>query len=315
MIPLASKPARSGILILAAVLIGFSGSVFCASPSLIITPVMQYEYAVKLWKEKDYPGARVEFKRFLHFFPESEKAPKARLHLALCLFGMKEYPEAARAFNEIILSDDPSDVPQEAYFYQSRALEKMGNPGYAQIVLQNFLKLTDDPATRDRIQFSLGRLFLTQAVKSVPGSLKKAEQAFRNISGDRAGTYRIDQYLAIIDRAGRAPKKDPALAGVLAGIPGAGFAYCGRYKDAFTTLLVNAGLLAAAYQAWDQGNEPLAGVIGFVEAGFYSGNIYGSISAAHKHNRAQTLQILDPALSIRPLLDRDKIGLMLDFDF
>jgi len=37
----------------------------------------------------------------------------------------------------------------------------------------------------------------------------------------------------------------------------------------------------------------LGGVITFVEIGFYSGNIYGSISSAHKYNRDQDRKLVD----------------------
>ncbi|WP_022663770.1 tetratricopeptide repeat protein [Desulfospira joergensenii] len=282
---------------------------------LVITPAMQYEYAVKLLNEKDYSAARVEFRRFLHFFPDSKDADRARFNMALCMFEMKEYYEAAKIFNTIILADSPDPVTGEAYFYQSRAFEKMGNMGYAQIVLQNFLKLAEDTPTRDRIHLSLGRIFLAEAADSVPGSLGKAKQAIMSISDSGAAAYGIEQYLDLIDQAERAPKKDPVLAGTLSIIPGGGFAYCGRYKDALTTLLINAGLMAATFKAWEDGNKPLAGVIGFVETGFYTGNIYGSISSAHKHNRAQTVKILSQTLSIKPALGHDEYGLLFDFEF
>lgn len=56
---------------------------------------------------------------------------------------------------------------------------------------------------------------------------------------------------------------------------------------------LNAGLGLAAWKAFEQDNPALGGVISFVGAGFYSGSIYGSVSAAHKFNHARKIEILE----------------------
>ncbi len=285
------------------------------SEPLVISPDMQYDYAVKLLTDKDFSTATVEFKRFLHFFPDSEKADHARFLLGACLVETQNFYEAARVFNDIILADKPGPVTREAYFYQSRAFEQMGNFGYAQIVLQNYLKLAADPDTKDRIHYQLGRLFLSMAAQGKDNALENAKNAFKAISLSGTVTYEVDHHLSLIQKAEQAPQKDPVLAGILSLIPGGGFAYCGRYKDALTTLLFNAGLIAGAFKAWDDDNKALAGVAGFVEAGFYTGNIYGSISAAHKRNKAQTVKILDQTLTLEPSLNQDEYKLMFKLDF
>ena len=44
---------------------------FAEEKQLIITSDMQYGYAQKLFNEQDYDTAQVEFKRFVHFFPDA----------------------------------------------------------------------------------------------------------------------------------------------------------------------------------------------------------------------------------------------------
>ena len=61
--------------------------------------------------------------------------------------------------------------------------------------------------------------------------------------------------------------------------------------------------IVAAWQAYDDGNEALAGVIGFVGTGFYSGNIYGSITSAHKYNKKKVADILSRHITIAPKVD------------
>jgi hypothetical protein len=73
--------------------------------------------------------------------------------------------------------------------------------------------------------------------------------------------------------------------------------------------------MAAAYKAYDNDNIALAGVIGFVETGFYTSNIYGSITSAHKYNLAQRLKVLDKEFSITSKIDPEKKGYELSFNF
>ncbi|MCP3871735.1 MAG: tetratricopeptide repeat protein [Desulfobacteraceae bacterium] len=270
---------------------------------LIITQDMQYAYANKLFDSKDFDTALVEYNRFIHFFPDSEHLDQAQFNIAVCKFYQKKYHDAARAFNQIIIKGKENDLTIEAFFYQSRSFINAGKTAYAQIVLQNFLKLTDDTDIKDRIYYNLVQLYLSESKKSIPGSLSLAQRYLQKISDTGAGKYNTDHYADLIFRAEHAPKKNPAAAGLFAIIPGGGFLYCGRYKDALVTFLLNAGLIVATYQAWDNDNEALAGVLGFVETGFYTGNIYGSITSAHKYNKAQILKILNTKFSITSRFD------------
>lgn len=288
---------------------------FALDNQLVITEEMQYEYAKSLFDKKDDETAMVEFKRFVHFFPESPRHDQARFNIAVCLFSLKKYHEAARAFNEIILDGRENEITKEAFFYQSQAFLNLGNIGYAQIVLQNFLKLVEDRETKDRIYFNLSRIHLADAKNGQITALASARNALSKISHAGAVTYHTDQYLDLITEAEQAPQKNPGAAGVFAIIPGGGFLYCERYHDALVTFLLNTGLMAAAYKAHDDGNDALAGVLAFVETGFYTGNIYGSISSAHKYNRAQTLNILNRDFSITSRFDPEKMGYEVSFNY
>jgi len=288
----------------------------CAQANqMIITPDMQFEYAEKLFAEKDYETAMVEYKRFIHFFPDSIIRDQARFKVGVSLFNLNKFNEAAKIFNEIIMEDKENEITKESFFFQSRAFMEMGNTGYAQIVLQNYLKLAKDMETKDRIYFNLAKIHLTQARNGKSDSLSLARNSLTKISRSGADIYNTDQYLDLVGKAEQESKKNPKLAGALAIIPGAGFLYCERYRDAFTTFLLNTGLLYAAYTAFENENKALAGVIGFVETGFYSGNIYGSISSAHKYNRAQTIKILSKEFSIIPGLDLKKNQYGLSFNY
>jgi len=287
-----------------------------AGKQLIITSGMQYDYAKTLFEDQDYDTAIVEFKRFIHFFPKNSQKEQAEFNIAVCLFHLKKYHDAARAFNDIIIKGRENNITKQSIFFQSQAFINLGNIGYAQIALQNYLKLvedTNDTDTKDKIYFKLAQIHLSEAKRAVPGALASARKYLLKISQSNADKYKTDQYLDLIVRADQVPKKNPTLAGLFAIVPGAGFLYCERYHDAFITFLLNAGLIAASFEAWDNGNQALAGVIGFVETGFYSGNIYGSISSAHKYNQAQTIKILGLDFAVTSNFDPVNKGYGLSF--
>ncbi len=264
------------------------------SPGMVITPNLQFSYADGLYQAGDHTAAQVEFKRFIHFFPDDHRTHEAKFKIAAALYQSGQYHEAAQGFNKIILYNGEEDeFTRDAYFLQSKAFAAMGNTGYAQLVLENYSKLTDDPQTRDRIYLELAKIHIRETRNLGTDSLDQAEKYLTLISPEGRSDNRVAYQLEAIDQVRASPRKNPTLSGILAIIPGGGFLYCERYKDAFITFCLNAGLMYAAYESFNNDNPALGGIITFVEAGFYAGNIHGSVSAAHKYNKTQQIKILD----------------------
>ena len=291
------------ILALAFLTLFFPQNLVAAETKLIITADMQFRYADSLYTTRDHGAAQVEFKRFVHFFPTDPRILEANFKTAMALYHAGLFHDAAKAFDQIIRREKESLYTLESYFMQSQAFMKMGNTGYAQIVLQNFLKLTDDPDTRDKIYHQLARIQIQASKNLGTDSLDQAEKYLSMISPVNAEKLGTDQQIKSIQKTKNAPKKNPVLSGLFAIIPGGGFLYCERYHDAFVTFCLNAGLMYAAYESFDRGNNALGGVITFVETGFYTGNIYGSVTAAHKYNKAQQIKILNREFNIAVKVD------------
>ncbi|OGR26128.1 MAG: hypothetical protein A2277_08265 [Desulfobacterales bacterium RIFOXYA12_FULL_46_15] len=289
----------------------------CEEKKILISSDMQIDYAESLFRNKDYDTAIIEYKRFLHFFPESRRLDQVKFNIALCLFEQKKYMEAAEAFNDIILKNPDSPHIGEAYFCQAHAFMNLGNMGYAEIVLQNYLKLAGDTKTKDRIYADLARLHLAKVKAFNPDSLTLAKEYLSKISPSGTHAKEAEKTMDLIQEAKKAPHKNPRAAGFFSIIPGAGFLYCERYQDALVTFLLNTGLMLAAYEAYDKDNTALAGVIGFVETGFYMGNIYGAVSSAHKYNQTGILKVLNRDISLVPKIDPEgkSLAMTLHFDF
>ena len=73
-----------------------------AQPGLFITADMQFDYALTLFEQKDFAAAQVEFKRFLHFFPQDPRHDRADYTAGVALFHSGQYYEAAKRFDSII---------------------------------------------------------------------------------------------------------------------------------------------------------------------------------------------------------------------
>ncbi len=57
----------------------------------------QFEYAESLFKEGDYYRAITEYKRFIFFFPEENKAEKCYFKIGQSYFKPKKWPDADEA--------------------------------------------------------------------------------------------------------------------------------------------------------------------------------------------------------------------------
>lgn len=303
------------IILLSVVFLSFLSGLGVAG-QLVINADMQFAYAKKLMADHDYETAVVELKRFQHFFPDNENSEDTVFYIGNCYYHLKKFHDAARIFNDIILTSDRDDLVSKSVFLQSQSFMKIGNKGYAQLVLQNYLKLTEDPDEKDRIYFHLAQIHFEEVTKNHNiDSLKPAQKYLSKISPANKDRYRVRYYQNLIFKAEHAPKKNPTAAGVFSVIPGGGFLYCERFHDAAVTFLLNTGLIAAAIQAWENDNKALAGVIGFIETGFYTGNIYGSIASAHKYNQAQIMNVLGHEMAVSPDFNPEKSSFGLTFNF
>ncbi|MDZ7664890.1 MAG: hypothetical protein U5K27_06095 [Desulfotignum sp.] len=278
---------------------------------LVISPDRQFAYADTLFQEQDFRTAEVEFKRFIHFFPRDSRVDEAEFKTGMALFYQEQFHEAARQFNRMIVNDPSLSRPhtKEAYIMQSRAFKQLGNLGYARVVLENFLKLTDDPDTRDLIHLDLAELHIQASRKPGTDEMDQALTILEKISSDGPLHAQKNDLTARIRAVQSLPEKNPTLAGIFAVIPGAGFLYTGRFHDAAAAFVVNTGLGLAAWKAFDQDNPALGTMVGLVGSGFYTGSIYGSVTAAHKHNHAQKIRILDRDFQLDAGLTPENPGL------
>lgn len=201
-----------------------------------------------------------------------------------------------------------------ARFTASRCYLELGDSRTAVAMLTRLAAETKDPEVADQAWYTIGWIHMDAL------DWKKARLAFDHISPPHRGTYNLPEIYAGLQAARELKSKNPRVAGVMALAPGAGFAYCQRYRDALIALVANGLVIWAAVDSFDNGNDGLGVLLSVLGAGFYGGSIYGSIACAHKYNRRQAHGLVerlkqDFKISLAPTVSQRGGFMMLTFRF
>ncbi|MDA3896566.1 MAG: hypothetical protein PF482_10505 [Desulfobacteraceae bacterium] len=196
-------------------------------------------------------------------------------------FHEKSYIQALNQFTHILDQKGTTDTGILSAFMISRSYQRIRNYAAAINNLIYLQQMADDKTLADKIFYQLGWLYLES------GDFSQARIAFSNISIANQGAYDTKKIHADLSASAEILQKNPLTAGILSIIPGGGYLYCGRYRDAFTAFLVNSALIYGAYECFNEDLYALGGMISALELGFYAGNIYGGVSSAHKFNLRQ----------------------------
>lgn len=245
---------------------------------------VQFEYADSLYAAGDFLMAAAEYKRFIFLFPGHIRVEEAAYNVGLCHLSARQYSRAVQSFKKIMLSYPDGLYKDQAQLRISEAYLDSNQAGAAITSLRNLAFATDDAGVRNEAYYRMGWVYIGM------GQWEQALTVFAEISQEGRNTYRLEDLSSALMKEPKMKQKSSTLAGTLSIIPGAGYLYCGRYQDALIALLVNGGLIWAAYEAFSNDLYALGSVITFVEIGFYAGNIYGSVASAHKYNRKNERQ-------------------------
>ena len=91
---------------LLAVLAFWALSAPVSASQIVIDSDGQFQFALQTLELGEYQRAVVEFERFIHFFPESEKVPRARYLIGAAYLKGKQYEAARKVLNELYESTD-----------------------------------------------------------------------------------------------------------------------------------------------------------------------------------------------------------------
>jgi tetratricopeptide (TPR) repeat protein len=259
-----------------------------AETTVTVEADRQFQYAEQLYSQKKYMIAIAEYERFVYLFPGDKRVSQSRYHIGMAYYAERRYTEAIQSFSDLIETKGMrSAYHARSFFMAVESQLRLGRRSSALTTLHNLVTQSDDTDVQDEAYYRIGWIFLETA------DWEKAQTYFQKISHQNYAKYRLTDLIRNLESAGDIHHKSPGVAGALAILPGGGYLYCNRPRDALISFLLNGGLIYAAYEAFDNEMYALGSVISFVEIGFYSGSIYGSVSSAHKYNRDQDRQFID----------------------
>lgn len=225
-------------------------------------------YADYLFLSGNYRLAIDEFER-LHFIYKTSEQQSLRLIQSYRLNGN---PESAlsRMFN---IWEQPSKVSQNV-FKEYLVLQTIsGNFDHViqDVSMSNFL------SGRESAFFKVSALMLDERYQDAGTLFQSLEVtspallSYREINGEALG--------------GRF--KSPLLSGLMSAvIPGSGKIYTTEWQDGLMSFAFVLGSAWQSYRGFQKHgiNSPYGWIMGAISAGFYTGNIYGSVKSANKYN-------------------------------
>lgn len=259
----------------------------CPAFGLTIEADQQLNYAEMLFANQQYLRAAEEYQRFTFFFPDHPKKREAIFKSGESFLLAADPANALTVFKDLSASEPMDLLAVESFFKMADAHLMMNAPTHAVVQLNNLITLSADPKIKDRAYYRIAWIHIELT------DWNGAKRAIDRITPAGRNRYKLTGLDTSLSDAKSISTKSPALAGTLSIIPGGGQLYCHRYEDAFIALAVNIGLIWAAFDAFDNEQDGLGGLISFVGVGFYAGNIYGAVNDAHKYNQMQKRRFID----------------------
>ena len=276
-------------------------------------PENTFAFAESLFAEGDYFRAITEYKRVLFFSPQEKTAVSCRFRIGESYYRAKRWEEAIESFRDFAIRypDDPRTA--QALYLKGLAEKELKRFDAALETFAGLMKDNKVSELSDRAAYQTALVYIEAE------DWEKAAQSLKRIPGDSPVNRNATRLAAGLGEIGSLPRKSPGTAGLLAAVlPGAGHLYTERPKSAAVAFLLNATFIAAAVELFRKDNNVLGGIVTFVEAGWYIGNIYSAANSAHKYNKNQKDEFLkrlkdETALSLR--YDPQNSGMIMAMQF
>jgi len=235
-------------------------------------------FANHLFEQQDFYRAITEYERFVYLYPESEKIPDVKYQIAMSYFHGQQFEPALTRFEA--LRGGKMDL--QSTFRMADVYYEQGKYRNALLMLEPLKRQDETQAVQDMGHFYSGLCYLQLAE---PGL---AEQSFLNIpesSPKRREALALEKET---ENYHDLKQKKPWLAGTLSAVlPGAGQFYNERPRDAFFAFTLNAVLIWATVESFDNEQYVTGGLLGIIELGWYLGTVYNAVGGAHKYNDRQ----------------------------
>ena len=255
-----------------------------------------FGFAAHLFETGEYDAAITEYLRFVHHYPDDGRTGEAMFQAGMAHFRQGRYGRATSLFESVVREGDTMSTYAVESAFMAAESDRRRNDHSSALSRLNALASRDFEAEiRDRALYAIGWILLERRDHS------SAARAFSAISEEGEDRYRPRDITGRLElELNELPVKRPAAAAIFSIVPGGGYLYTGRNRDAWISfVLVSAGA-GASWESFDNDLNVLGAVLAIVSAGFYSGSIYGSVGAAHKYNSRVYEEFINDLKSGRP---------------
>ncbi len=248
-------------------------------------------FADHLFEQGHYYQAVTEYDRFIYFNPDHPSVPRVRLQIARCHKMGAQYDKAIELYRQLVVLYAGREEGIEASFQVSECFRL--NEDFDQALNGYSRFISENPAhpLAEKARWNMAWTCLQlEDYTSARDELLALNESER---------YRApaQELIAALDELPHARHKSPVIAGVLAALmPGAGHLYTGQKKQALFSFVTNALLIFGSYEAFDKEVYTAGGFLSLFSLNYYSGNIFGAITSAHRFNRLQRDERLRQAM-------------------
>ncbi len=238
-----------------------------------------FRFAESLQVAGDYHRAITEYRRLLSYFPNSRYQKEALKAIFHCYYELEKYLLAADWGKNLLRKGilDPIDET-DLKFYIGTCYFKLGNFSLARTYLSEAPLPTTEKVLEEKSLLMQGLSYAHEF------NWKEAETSFAKVSVNSQFAKNAEQCRKLSQNGQRLRMKKPAVAGVLAIVPGLGYLYDGYKQTALSAFIVNGLFIWGTIEAFRRDNESLGTTLGVLGVGWYGGNIYGSVISAQRKN-------------------------------
>ena len=239
-------------------------------------------FADHLFSDGDYYRAMTEYRRYLFEVKgQGSQAARAACAVGEALYRGEQYEAAAKQWDEVAERAQSTALRHQALFSAGLAYLQ-AKQSYA--AKPRFRLLAQDEEAEKTLRAHAQWLLAWGHLDG--GEIEMARVVLQGLAQSPSSLQaQAKLFLKAIAPEGLPETKSPLAAGLLSVVPGGGHFYLGQWQVGMTSLIWSGGLLAAsAYSAMQQ-DYVMAGALGVIGLGWYSGGVYGAIAGAMQHNR------------------------------
>ena len=248
-------------------------------------------FADHLFEQGHYYQAVTEYERFIYFNPGHPAVPRARLQTARCYKMGARYDKAIGLYRQLAELYTGREEGIEAAFQVSECFRLGEDFDQALSGYSRFIRENPAHPLADKARWNMAWTYMQLE------DYASARKELLSLNGSSLYRAPSQELIAALDELPHARHKSPVVSGVLAALmPGAGHLYTGQKKQALFSFVTNVLLFFGSYEAFDKEVYTAGGFLSLFSLNYYSGNIFGAITSAHKFNRQKREERLRQAM-------------------